>query len=115
MKTAQREHMYTDAELEHWGRIFVELNLYRRGYDFESFMQSPHAFLDGSKPLPLLRKQRAVKQRIDGGCQSNRDEVQHRTGRAIELHGDRLMQPLHRRAGTKRWKTRTHKRRAAHV
>jgi len=102
-----REPMYSDAYIDYWGQVFEQLGLALRGYDFEEFLKNPSGFLDDSDPLPLLRKQRNVQKRLDAQCQTTRDAVQTRRGCEVELHGNLLVQPLHKRGRAKQWKTHT--------
>lgn len=46
--------MITDAELHHWGDVYVEAELIKRGVQFETFLEAPHEVLE------LLERQDAA-------------------------------------------------------
>lgn len=46
--------MITEAELHHWGDVYVEAGLIKRGIQFETFLEAPHEILDA------LERQRAA-------------------------------------------------------
>lgn len=96
--------VYRDEELEHWGEVFVRRDLLHGfGVRFDTFIARPRqilAALESREFRPLLRAQRAVRDRIDA-------ELAALEPVGACLRGTQLVQPMHRPVFPKKWKTHT--------
>lgn len=99
---------YSDDYIEHMGKVFVLHDLFaRHGVRFEEFIDAPNEILVACMQSdldyePLLPEQKRVQERLDQEA-----EITSINGQPVELHGDRLLQPMTHRDQPKHWKTNT--------
>jgi len=111
---------YPDEHIDYWGDVFTSApEVLRHGILFETFLVAPQNILDlihgnALQPLPLLPQQKMVMQRHPL-CTRPPAHVMddYVDDPALELHGDRVIQPTHKRAPLRKYKTRGHKKCAA--
>ena len=102
---------YSDEHIDHWGKVYTDTPaILRHGIHFVTFLVAPQNILDlingnSLRALPLLPKQRTAQQQ-----QASRHAiVDYDNKPEMELHGDRVMQPMHHRAAPTKSKTGGHK------
>lgn len=86
-----------DEQLNYWGDVFVARGL-RRYMRFEAFMLNPALIvqqLDHGDLLPLLARQRVVRDRLDALVDKQHIQVdRRRVRRHTVLRGQVLIEPL---------------------
>ena len=111
---------YSDEYLDCWGDVYVANNIADMGIPFDMFLARPNdhmvALLDCRPPLsdngpyPLLPAQISICEKLHRHERVlqliNEGEADH-NGNVVELHGDRLMTPMHHHDAPKKWKTNT--------
>ena len=101
-------HTYSDEYIDCWGEVFVHHDLFaRHSVRFETFLQAPDEILIACMQSeldyePLLPEQKRVQERLD-----QETEITSINGQPVELHGDHLLQPTHKRSPSKGYKTNT--------
>lgn len=99
---------YSDEYMDCWGEVFVHHDLFaRHSVRFETFLEAPAEILIACMQReldyqPLLPEQKRVQARLDQEA-----EITSLNGQPVELHGDRLLQPMTHRDVPKHWKTNT--------
>ena len=104
---------FIDENFEYWYLIYSANKLQDRNITFEVFMQAPREIMEaltfgtpmpnisGSEYLPLLPRQEAVRADLE-----RQDLVEVITAamealpgdhNVLEMHGDRMIEPMHRR------------------
>lgn len=114
-----REAFYSDAYIEHWGRVFKKMDLYhRRGILFETFLMAPEEILAAVRALPvdsaplLARQAQAMQHTLQQEAVApyapQNSSIAAMVERAeaeldrmpAELRGDRYVEPLRHYAFT---------------
>ena len=86
---------YSDEYINYWGELYTDNNL-RLVQCFDDFLKNPVPFLTAK--IAMAKSAKAIQ-----------DELVTVKGRVVELHGDRLIQPLHKRQKVRAWKTNTNR------